>query len=596
MADRRRARGPLCPRHPTGRRTTRAVLRPWVSARPTLILGLALLGQGMLPASASASTIVWTGDGDGFTWGDAANWGGAVPGPSDTAVVRGLQSGPSSIDVPAGVVLDGLQLEDGGRLNGGSVRVDGSFTMTGGDVATALELAATATGRVSTTDTKPSPSVTAPAGSLLNRGSLTMAPSAKLQLRFDASIDNRGTLRLENGSLIESSRCCILPTSTLRNSGTLVTGAGTATLEGTALVSSGPLRQETGTLALTVAPSSLVAVTLLRGTGRVVVRDRAVLELPSSLLVEPGVTLELQDGRVIGTAAAISGGGTFAWTAGQVEGALTVAAGSRLLIDGTAQKSLAAPSSRLTSAGTGTVRGTGAIQLDGSSTFTNAGQLTQTAATTWTFSTCCTAPATWRNTGTYTLAIPTGATALLEGLNVQNSGSVLLTSGRMATRLLGYVQTAGATRLAGGSLASPQGLIDIRGGTLAGLGTVAGTVRNAGIVDPRGLASAATPGTLAVQGSYTQTATGSLRLQLSGAAAGRFDRVTVSGAAALAGTLRIALAGGFSPAQGAFGVLVAGSRSGTFGTVQLPSPSWRVSYAATGVTVRKLPNPAQAGR
>ena len=54
---------------------------------------------------------------------------------------------------------------------------------------------------------------------------------------------------------------------------------------------------------------------------------------------------------------------------------------------------------------------------------------------------------------------------------------------------------------------------------------------NAGIVDPRGLGAATTPGTLGVQGSYTQTTTGSLRLQLFGAAAGRFDRVTVSGAA-----------------------------------------------------------------
>jgi hypothetical protein len=555
--------------------------------RLMLILGMVVLGQGALAALASAATIEWTGNGDGHSWTDGSNWNGGVPGPSDTAVVRRRPSGPSSVDVPAGITLRGLLLGEGGRLNGGSMRVDESFTMTGGDIGTALELAAAATGRISTTDPVRPPSVTAPGGSVVIRGSLTLAPSAQLVLAFDASIDNHGTLRLENGSTIQSGRCCVLPISTLRNFGTLVTGSGTATLAWTALVNSGQLRQETGTLVLTVAPSSLAAGSRLTGTGRVVLRERAELKLTTSLVVDSEVTLELQDGRLIGTSAAVSGGGIFAWMAGQVEGALTLAAGSRLLIDGTAKKSLAGPGSLFTNAGTGTVRGSGPIQLVGSSTFTNSGQLTQTSGTTWTFSTCCTAPATWQNTGSYKLIIPAGATALLEGMNVRNSGSVLLTSGRMSTRLLGYVQTAGSTRLAGGSLASPQGLIDIRGGTLAGLGTIVGAVRNAAVVDPRGLAAAAAPGTLNVQGSYTQTATGSLRLQLSGAGVGKFDRVLVSGAAKLAGTLRAVLVGGFLPAQGTFAVLVAGSRSGTFGTVQLPASSWRVSYTATGVTVRK---------
>jgi hypothetical protein len=562
-------------------------LRLRAFARLMLIFSLVLFAWGTLPAPVFAATIEWTGLGDGISWGDAGNWAGGVPGPSDTAVVRRLPNGVVSyVDVPAGVVLDGLLLEEGGRLNGGSVLVNGLFTMTGGYVVTQLELATTATGRISMTFPDFPPEVVEP-GSLLNRGTLTIAPSAELWLTFDASMHNDGTLRLEDGSVVQAGRCCVPPTSTIRNFGTLVTGPGTATLNGMALVSSGPLLQDTGTLVLTLASSRLTAGSRLDGTGRIVVRNRAELGLTSSLVVVPAVTLELQDGRIIGTTATVSGGGTFAWTAGEVEGALTVAADSRLLIDGTAQKILAGTTSRFTNAGTGTVNGTGPIQLIYGTTFTNAGELTQTAPATWTYSTCCTAPASWQNTGSYELVIPSGATALLEGLDVRNSGSVLLTSGQMSTRLLGYTQTAGVTRLAGGSLASPQGLIDIRGGTLAGLGTVTGAVRNAGVVDPRGGASATSPGTLAVQGPYTQTAAGRLRLQLYGAAAGQFDRLTVSGAARLAGTLGVALAGGFSPARGSFPVLMAGSQSGTFGTVQLPTPAWRVNYTGTGVTVRK---------
>ena len=282
------------------------------------------------------------------------------------------------------------------------------------------------TGRISMTSPNFPPEVTAP-GSVLNHGSLTIGPSTRLRLMFDASIRNDGTLRLEDGSVVESGRCCVLPTSTLYNSGTLETGTGTATLNGP-LQDTGTLVLYTGTLVLTVGPSSLAAGSRIDGTGRIVVRDQAELDLTSSLVVAPAVTLELQErGRIIGTAATVSGGGTFAWTAGEVEGALTVAADSRLLIDGTAQKTLAG---QLTSAGTGTVSGTGRIQLV-SGTFTNSGQLTQTAPATWTYSTCCTAPASWQNSGTYELVIPAGATALLEGLDVRNSGSVLLNSGQM---------------------------------------------------------------------------------------------------------------------------------------------------------------------
>ena len=128
-----------------GETTMSIELRLRASALLTLIFSLVLLGQATWPAPAYAATIEWTGartGGDNISWEDARNWqSGSVPGRQDTAVVRRQPGGPANIQVPAEVVLDGLLLEDGGRLNNGRVLVNGSFTMTGGTIATSLELA-----------------------------------------------------------------------------------------------------------------------------------------------------------------------------------------------------------------------------------------------------------------------------------------------------------------------------------------------------------------------------------------------------------------------------------------------------------------------
>src|SRR6185503_10365105 len=70
-------------------------------------------------------------------------------------------------------------------------------------------------------------------------------------------------------------------------------------------------------------------------------------------------------------------------------------------------------------------------------------------------------------------------------------------------------------------------------------------------------------------GDYTQTASGTLNIELGGTVAGTsYDRLAVSGAAALSGTLNVSLVNGFNPAQGdTFLVLNHGTRSGAFSTV-----------------------------
>ncbi len=110
-----------------------------------------------------------------------------------------------------------------------------------------------------------------------------------------------------------------------------------------------------------------------------------------------------------------------------------------------------------------------------------------------------------------------------------------------------YIQTGGATILAGGAVAV-AGTLDIRGGRLAGAGTITGNVANAGQVDP---GSAGSAGLLTITGTYTQTATGTLDVEIGGLVAGtQYDQLRVTGAATLGGALNVTQVNGFTRTAG----------------------------------------------
>jgi hypothetical protein len=125
-----------------------------------------------------------------------------------------------------------------------------------------------------------------------------------------------------------------------------------------------------------------------------------------------------------------------------------------------------------------------------------------------------------------------------------------------------YAQGAGTTQVDGNLTAAT---VNVAGGRLKGTGTVKGNVMVSGgaEVDPGD-----SPGTLNVNGNYTQTATGVLNLEFAGPGAGQFDVLNVSGNANLAGTLDLTALAGFTPVGGeSFDVLNYGSRTGTFTSV-----------------------------
>ena len=105
----------------------------------------------------------------------------------------------------------------------------------------------------------------------------------------------------------------------------------------------------------------------------------------------------------------------------------------------------------------------------------------------------------------------------------------------------------------------------INAGFFQGTGVVNGNVFNSGIVSP-----GTSIGTLTINGNYTQSASGTLRIEVAGASPGQYDVLVVNGGASLAGRLQLLRIGGFRPRIGdqlAF-LAASGGVSGTFNTIE----------------------------
>ena len=123
------------------------------------------------------------------------------------------------------------------------------------------------------------------------------------------------------------------------------------------------------------------------------------------------------------------------------------------------------------------------------------------------------------------------------------------------------------------------GGVAVGSGVLNGSGKIGGDLanENGGTVAPGN-----SPGTLTVDGNYTQGATGTLAIEIAETA---FDRLVVNGQANLAGTLDVTLLDGYVPSDGAtFDILDFSSVSGDFDTLNLPTDfSWDVTTGLLSV-------------
>jgi RHS repeat-associated protein len=167
--------------------------------------------------------------------------------------------------------------------------------------------------------------------------------------------------------------------------------------------------------------------------------------------------------------------------------------------------------------------------------------------------------------GTSTLFIP--------GV-LSNSGTIEVDSGTLNLDADSISQIAGTTlsggtwkALNGSTLQFPAGTsISTNASNISLSGNAATITGLDGLSLNRGSLTLGAGATLTTAGNYQQTADGTLNIQIGGTpASGQFGRLSVTGAAQLAGALNVSLVGGFGPTSGQdFKVLSFASSTGSF--------------------------------
>jgi hypothetical protein len=161
-----------------------------------------------------------------------------------------------------------------------------------------------------------------------------------------------------------------------------------------------------------------------------------------------------------------------------------------------------------------------------------------------------------------------------------NTGTVTIGTGITLAVNGDYTQTSGATILNGATLQANN--VNVNGGNLSGLGTIHANVTNSGTFDVGG---AGTTGILSITGSYTQSSTGILDIEIGGnTARTQYDQLLIGGIASLNGTLNVSFINGFAPTSGSWTIIAYASHSGTFSTTSVPSP-FSVHYHLVNVTI-----------
>jgi len=167
-----------------------------------------------------------------------------------------------------------------------------------------------------------------------------------------------------------------------------------------------------------------------------------------------------------------------------------------------------------------------------------------------------------------------------QGLEIGAGGTITQNGGNLSAGTL-FLNTGGRFIRNGGTLNFTD--FNLRGGiytgplenhnNLTGFGLIEGDLANFGRVNP-----GSSPGTLNIQGSFTQAAAGVYVVEL--ASPTNYDKIEVDGMAQVGGTVQPVLLGGYNPAYGqAFpGIITAtGGISGEFSTI-LSDLLWKLVY------------------
>ena len=161
----------------------------------------------------------------------------------------------------------------------------------------------------------------------------------------------------------------------------------------------------------------------------------------------------------------------------------------------------------------------------------------------------------------------------------QLSGTTILTG---SSTYIGPTTVDGGTLSVNGSIANSTTTVNA-GGTLGGIGMVGDTTISGGTLAPGSAIGTNSIGTLTIAGNLVLTTAASYMVGVSGASA---DKVVVTGAAQLAGTVAVQLTGRVS-ATTTYTILTSANTTGTFGSVAMSNSAYarnaRLSYSGNNV-------------
>jgi hypothetical protein len=352
-----------------------------------------------------------------------------------------------------------------------------------------------------------------------------------------------GTVDFDGGTHALDAGCTVSGTGTAAFSGGTITHLGTYQVTGITQVSGGEV----------LFGGSVSAVGALQITSGMADFSSASAQITVGSLTQSGGTLAGSNTLVVS--------GPASWTSGTMSGSGTTLLMSGLGLGG-ASKTLNQRTVVLSGGTAAMNTNVSFISMRNGATFTNQGTVELSndggLGNNQGFFDGGSGSGAFNNHGTLRkLATGNSGASRFSGIAVTNTGLVDVQAATLSFSG-GFTQTAGTTRLSGGTLVSATPLM-INGGTLEGSGTVQGDVSNSGTVAPGPSA-----GALQIAGAYTQTVDGTYSVEIGGAGDAQFDRLSVSGAATLAGSLAVTLIDGFAPALGqSFAVMTFASQTGS---------------------------------
>lgn len=463
-----------------------------------------------------------------------------------------------------------------------TLTIHGIFYWTNGVITGSEDISARGEFHISGNDFKDLKGLT-----LNNYGLLTWSGAGAIKLKNSAKISNKSgaTFDIQNDALMDY----VLADNggSLENKGVMTKSAGSGiTFIDAVFVNTGDVNAHSGTLRFergsasnstgdfhTTAGNTLVFAERnfafnnadFTGNGTVRIEDATLLINSSGLEVSTSVTMNMDNSlAVIEGSGTLLIKGTLNWGRGVARGTGELKITGQLNFTGDNPRTL--NGKVLNNLGNIVWSGAGAIKLE------NFAQIINQAGGVFEI----------QNDAAINFIAPNGG-------SIQNFGVVRKKNSAGLSTVGVDFTNAGIMEVQSGVLKFTHQLSNSSGGDIRGNGTldlVTAQFANHGALSP-----GMSPGLLSVAGTYAQSTAAALNVELAGLTPGsQYDRLAVSGAVSLNGTLNIALAQNYTPSQGdEFTILTYASRSGQFSEVNGPTvagyPMFEVNYEPGRVTL-----------